>query len=296
MKKISVIIIGVALLGVTSLVFSSCSNSNKGKNNQQTEEKTAGQTDKEQQFVADFYKQYITNVCAGMEDGEKNIALKEESLTEGLIEKLDRVVQATHADAILRAQDITDEALTSLTVEPLSEGWYMVKYTNAEYSIAIPVRVVNREGVMKIDYIVPEWNKEQYGNDVVCEGEVTANIDYSTPLAFVRSFYSAYAMAYCSVEPDLSLRTKEIREKCLTELAINKFNEADKDNEGIGYDLIIDNYDFDITWEPTIEVSDLGSNVYEVAYKSWGGSVENRVKLKVDRVDDKYMISDLMTN
>ena len=75
--------------------------------------------------------------------------------------KVDRLIEATDADPIIRAQDLGENDMKTLSVKHLNDNWYEVNYTSAkgsqyERAVSIPVRVVNVDGQYLIDDITPE--------------------------------------------------------------------------------------------------------------------------------------------
>ena len=88
-------------------------------------------------------------------------SIKQKFLTKELIEKVDRLIEATDADPIIRAQDLGENDMKTLSVKHLNDNWYEVNYTSAkgsqyERAVSIPVRVVNVDGQYLIDDITPE--------------------------------------------------------------------------------------------------------------------------------------------
>ena len=100
-----------------------------------------------------------------MSTGKEALALgdsiKQKFLTKELIEKVDRLIEATDADPIIRAQDLGENDMKTLSVKHLNDNWYEVNYTSAkgsqfERAVSIPVRVVNIGGQYQIDDITAE--------------------------------------------------------------------------------------------------------------------------------------------
>ena len=102
-------------------------------------------------LIKEFYK-----VCLA-EHPSRSLESVNIKLTKGLIEKLDRVRTATGCDPIIRAQDVSDDVLETLTVKHLNGNWYMVSYTwgkgsEFESTQNIPLRVAKIDGQYMIDY------------------------------------------------------------------------------------------------------------------------------------------------
>ena len=113
-------------------------------------------------FGTDFYYAYASSF---MSTDKEALALgdsiKQKFLTKELIEKVDRLIEATDADPIIRAQDLGENDMKTLSVKHLNDNWYEVNYTSAkgsqyERAVSIPVRVVNVDGQYLIDDITPE--------------------------------------------------------------------------------------------------------------------------------------------
>ena len=107
----------------------------------------------------------IAYAASFMSTGKEALALgdsiKQKFLTKELIEKVDRLIEATDADPIIRAQDLGENDMKTLSVKHLNDNWYEVNYTSAkgsqyERAVSIPVRVVNVDGQYLIDDITPE--------------------------------------------------------------------------------------------------------------------------------------------
>jgi len=77
-------------------------------------------------LVKAFYASYMKNVLYGRE--AENAALCERYMTRSLIRKMKRAAAATDSDNIIRAQDMNETAVETLTVRPLGGGWHSVSY------------------------------------------------------------------------------------------------------------------------------------------------------------------------
>lgn len=123
-------------------------------------------TDK--QCLKSFYGEYMTNVM----EGRDNAGLCRMYMPEGLILKLGRETAVTGADAVIRAQDVSEDALRTLSVADLDNGWHMVEYRwdadRPETEVRIPVKTMSEDGTSTIAYIVPEWMPTgRYFNTIV---------------------------------------------------------------------------------------------------------------------------------
>ena len=86
-------------------------------------------------MIEDFYEAYAASF---MSTGKEALALgdsiKQKFLTKELIEKVDRLIEATDADPIIRAQDLGENDMKTLSVKHLNDNWYEVNYTSAKGS------------------------------------------------------------------------------------------------------------------------------------------------------------------
>ena len=103
-------------------------------------------------MIEDFYEAYAASF---MSTGKEALALGD-SIKQKFLTK-----EATDADPIIRAQDLGENDMKTLSVKHLNDNWYEVNYTSAkgsqyERAVSIPVRVVNVDGQYLIDDITPE--------------------------------------------------------------------------------------------------------------------------------------------
>ncbi|MEG1586517.1 MAG: hypothetical protein RR346_06555 [Bacteroidales bacterium] len=122
--------------------------------------------------VKTFYITYMENM---LQHNSKNELLLKKYLSEGLLEKVTRVINATGSDPIIRAQDINSDAIETLSIKCLSKNWYMVSYywnkKDDDTLIEVPINVQNIDGHCKITYITPIWNGSRYGDDLISCGD-----------------------------------------------------------------------------------------------------------------------------
>lgn len=146
-----------------------------------------------------------------------------------------------------------------------------------------------------IDYITPEWNDSLYGDSLFFEKPIPVAIDDSTPLSLLKTFYDAYTMEYCSMPSDLISRLKTLRKKYLTTNALTQFKSVININDMnylFGYDLLIDYYDFDRLWIPSIKFIHLDNNTYQMQYTKWKNNTTT-ITLSVVKQNNKYKINDI---
>ena len=116
--------------------------------------------------IKSFYNEYMSNVM----EGRDNDSLCRSYMSENLIMKLKHITETTGADPIIRAQDMNDDALKTLSVKDLGDDWYMVEYRwdedRPETVTRIPLKAVEEDGRCSIVYIVPVWDGEKYGDSL----------------------------------------------------------------------------------------------------------------------------------
>lgn len=95
--------------------------------------------------IEDFYIAYMNNL---ENDETSNVKLLQSHMSPELIAKLKSSAQQLDADAVIHAQDVCKHCIQSLTVVPLKENWYMVKYKwdpQSDYT-CIPVKATETDG------------------------------------------------------------------------------------------------------------------------------------------------------
>lgn len=120
-------------------------------------------------LIKDFYVQYMTN---SENNWDANAALCDSVLAPGVIDKLQEGIEEPDADYIIRAQDVCEFGIKSLTVLPLPEkDWYMVRYRwDADSTpIEIPLKAVVKDNQLKILYITPLGFASRYGDALLKE-------------------------------------------------------------------------------------------------------------------------------
>jgi hypothetical protein len=210
-----------------------------------------------------------------LHDDSKNIALCETYLTEEQIEKVNRLKYATGADPVIRAQDATKDAIETLLVENLTDRWYMVTYfwrhEDSSTAIEIPLRAQNIDGVCKITNIIPIWNGSRYGDELLsCGSNMTTAIGQTSEHTFIKSFYNVYLTQYCKMPKDLDSKLSFLRQQNLSRKALEEFKSAELEHikDGlVGYDLLIDNFDFDPLWNHSVDLKHIGGNDFQFTYQ-----------------------------
>lgn len=244
----------------------------------------------------EFYRSYLNNF---LQDDSKNVVLCEIYLTEELIYKVDRLTSATGADPIIRGQDATKDAIETLSVEELGDDWYLVKYLfrkgDKNTLVEIPLKAQNVNGKCKITYITPIWNDSQYGDKLLtCQGKGSNKIDQTSELQFIKSFYNAYISQYCAMPKDLSSKLSSLRQHYLSPAALAQFKSAESENlkDGLaGYDMLIDNFDFDCLWYWSLEITHLNGSNYQITYNT--GNQIHKTVITIKKQGNNYLIDRL---
>lgn len=249
-------------------------------------------------IVEDFYKAYTASLLSDPHSSRLDM---EKYLTKRLIEKTERVLAATGADPIIRAQDFNETAFETLKVEPLESNWYMVSYSwnmnDGGSNKSIPLKVALVNGNYMIDYITPEWNGPLYGDTLLCKDIPQHTVDNSNPQSMLETFFAAYTCLYGNMPEGLASQLKTLRDKHLTPKAKDLFEEAVNKHKSDGllnYDLLIDNFDFDCLWISSMTYTALTENSFQVSYTQ-GISVKVIVVTLI-AFDGRYKIDTIRIN
>ena len=102
------------------------------------------------QSCAEQIKQWYVNYMNGRSINQ--------NLSEEMINKIERMTNATNVNPILRAQDTNNYAISTLSVKELSDDWDLDQYqwTKGDVSSTqvIPVKANMVDGESKITYII----------------------------------------------------------------------------------------------------------------------------------------------
>ena len=216
-------------------------------------------------------------------------------MTQALRMKIQRISYVTGADAVIRAQDVSEDAIQSLSVESVGKNWYLVHYffdeKNENTKTVIPLKVRDVGDTCQIVYITPIWNGNLYGDDLLSNAKPNfMAISQESEMSFIESFYSCYLSLYISMSDNLQSNLNILRSKYLTYRAICEFKGAEQNQleDGMGgYDLLIDNFDFDCQWYSLFHINRLG-NGYVVEYKS--SNKLHRIIVTLKKCNDNYYI------
>ena len=76
-----------------------------------------------------------------------------------MMNRVAEVIEKTYADPIIRAQDVSADGITTLSVKPIEDNWYMVSYywnkNDKSSLIQIPIEAHEIDGECKITDI--QW-------------------------------------------------------------------------------------------------------------------------------------------
>jgi hypothetical protein len=246
--------------------------------------------------IKDFYMAYTSNIVSEI---SSNDSLVRKFLTKKLIKKIDRMRTATGSDPVIRAQDFSEDIVETLRFKHLAENWYMVSYDwivdEKINHTDIPLRVVKMDGHYKIDYITPEWNGSLYGDSLLYDRPMSQEIDASTPMSLLKTFYKVYTNIYCSMPEDLNLQLALLREEYLTSNALAQFKEMADEYERDGYanyDLLVDYFDFDRLWLPYMQFIQLEGDSYQMRYTR--GETFCVIVFKIIRQNKEYRIDSII--
>ena len=198
----------------------------------------------------------------------------DQNLTDEMINKRERLINATNINPIIRAQDINDDAIETLSVRELSDDWYMVQYQwkkgDNNTTTEIPIKVKRIDGQCKITYITPIWNGNKYGDELLIGCKDSYNeVNNSSELSFIKSFYTLYVSEYCNMSKDLDDKLLALRQQYLSAIALEQYNDAAREemkDYREGYDLLINGFDFDCTWCNSLAFKRLKENTYKITY------------------------------
>lgn len=232
-----------------------------------------------------------------LNDNSKNRALCERCLTDGLLTKVQRMVNISGVDPIIRSQDINSDAIRTLNVKNIIDNWYMVSYLWNEKDsttiIKIPLKVEKVDEKCKIAYITPVQNGDQYGDELLsnCENMKACKIDETSGKSFIESFYKVYIASYCTMYKDVNAKLSTLRLSNLSHTALEQFGKAELENQKDGfngYDLLINNFDFDCMWCKSFKINQLGDNVFQITYQP--GSKTYKIIITIKKQNNRYLI------
>ena len=92
----------------------------------------------------------------------------------------------------------------------------MVQYQwgkdNINTTTEIPIKVKMIDGQCKITYITPIWHGNKYGDELLIGCKDSYNeVNNSSKLSFIKSFYTLYVSEYCNMSKDLDDKLLALR-------------------------------------------------------------------------------------
>lgn len=239
----------------------------------------------------------MMNVLNGNSNNE---ALCKKYLTEGLAAKIQRMINTSGVDPIIRSQDVNADAIKTLAVRTIVSDWYMVSYLwNEKDSTTlteIPLKAQSIDGKCKIVYITPVENGVQYGDEMLscCENMSASKIDETSGKSFIESFYKVYLAFYCAMSKDTDAKLSSLRLSNLSPTALQQFKKAESENQedGLyGYDLLINNFYFDCMWFNSLKFVQLSNDNYQITYQA--GVKIYKINIKIEYENGKYLINNI---
>lgn len=247
--------------------------------------------------IKNFYRRYMVNV---LEDNSNNGTLCQTYLTDEMISKVQRMRNASGGDPIIRAQDMNSDAIKTLDIRKISDDWYIVSFLWKENDSTtlteIPLKVKHINGKCKIAYITPIENDNQYGDELLTYfgDTILYETDYTSEKSFIESFYMSYAATYCSMSKEMDQNLSELRLSNLSETALEQFKKAEEESlyDGLsGYDILINNFDFDCMWFKSLRITELSKSNYQVTYQA--GNYTLKINIKTEYRDGRYFICNM---
>lgn len=247
--------------------------------------------------VKTFYRGYMMNFLTV---DSNNDSLCKKFLTEGLIAKTKRMSNATGVNPIIRSQDVNEDAIKTLAVRRVADDWYMVSYLwNEKDSTTlteIPLKAQSIDGKCKIVYITPIENGSQWGDEMLsgCECMNEAKTNETSGQSFIESFYKIYLSTYCAISKDINTQLSSLRLSNLSPAALQQFKQAESEHQEdgfYGYDLLINNFDFDCMWYKSLKFTQISDDNYQITYQA--GATIHKINIKIKYQNGKYLINSI---
>ena len=219
------------------------------------------QTNPVAEQIKNFYIHYMEAVGVG--DRKIENGLVKDYLTPEMQKKLYRLITVTGSDPLLRAQDVSDYGIQSLTCRHLEGKWYEVSYLRTENdtaSVQIPIRVdTDANGKIRIVYVTPYWGGNKYGDQIfdVRAKEIKDDVDGGI---FVETYFKAYVYPYVTMSSTMEQDINQLRKTYCTAAMQKKYAillQKSLEDENL-LDPMIGCADFDAFWYKFIKISSLG--------------------------------------
>lgn len=127
-----------------------------------------------------------------------------------------------------------------------------------------------------------------------CRFHNSRRIHQETAQAFLERFYKVYIAAYCEMPKDLSSKLALLRNRHLSENALAQYKNAEFENSmdgHCGYDLLIDNYDYDGNWCDSLNFKHLNGDDYLVSYGVNGKIF--KIFISIKKYGKDYIINEI---
>lgn len=160
----------------------------------------------------------------------------------------------------------------------------------------IPIKVEHTpgRGRVRIAYVTPEWGGRQYG-DWLFDIRLTKVNDSKDAIAFLESFYKAYAYPYAMMAPAMENELELLRKTYCMPAMLEKYSAMKKelvDMDG-NVDPLINCSDFDAFWYRTLKVESLAGGAFMVSYACNEDGWKVQLKVTVAKCDGLFRIADL---
>lgn len=255
--------------------------------------------------LKEFYKGYINAILDLSVKRGVAFELSKRHLTKTALEKRGRISASSYTDPLIRAQDVSPDALATLDTRYLTGDWYMVSfYFNRNDSSTlrqIPLKAKMIDGRLQITYVSHFMNGAKYGDENMgaptrCE---ESDISQKSELEFLESFYDVYISGYCLMLPEKEIysKTKSLRERYLSANALAEFKKAEDEylfDYIDGFDLLIDNFDFDPMWYKSLKIIDMGDSKYQISFFR-GNVFKEEIEVTISSTEDGYLIDSIYT-
>ncbi len=242
--------------------------------------------------LSNFLKAYMT-------DNLNKDSLLNKYLTKTARSKLERVALITNSDPLLRMQTYNECMHNTVSFWRRNWYWYDVRMQVSPVSdfMRIPVRICDDTDEVRIRYIVPEWGGTSIGDSLFITENV--EVDEHDPDNFVRSFYRKYTNLYIEMTDSMEKELEQMRKRYCTDDFLAYYDAMHKGViEDYGhdfYDAVIDNYDFDVFWLPSLSVRKSRSLNYWVSYNIRPYS-KRSINVVLKEVDGCYKIDRISNN
>lgn len=246
-------------------------------------------------FLLAFYRAYATEFLHGTD--QRADSLLRRHCTEAFYEKLQRMIEDTDGNPLLRAQDYTDHALQTLQTRPLGDEWYEASWQwqpGSARGERIPLRLEHKGGEWHVAYVTP------YAYGAACSdtlffqpGESPYSVQPgAAPTDFLRSFVQSYAAIYATLQPHTAKRTATLRKAWLTDEAQADFRQAAQAQADEGwpdYDLLIAGFDCDRPDIGQIRIDSVSNLLFTVQFPRRS----EHLHVQLTPVSGSYRISSL---